>query len=177
MKSSCASFRLPNRYYGHFKTSSLSTSALRTSISRLPKQNSGSGFQVLRREVPDSLMRPCPPSIRAPLRGSKLGSPHFCSVTAIPSFSEVKSGVLRGVRMSVAREWRKCLPGNNIAKYEPENWVVRGRERPRSFGPAAPARAALVAPAHVPCEDQRGSVRVLTPYEVDPRVEFEGENG
>lgn len=53
------------------------------------------------------------------------------------------------------------MQGNNIAKHEPRNWVVRGRERPRSFGPAAPARAVLVAPAHVPREDQRGSVRVL----------------
>lgn len=25
------------------------------------------------------------------------------------------------------------------AKYQPRNWVVRGRERPRSFGPAASA--------------------------------------
>lgn len=37
--------------------------------------------------------------------------------------------------------------------------------------------AALVAPAHVPCEDQCGSERVLRAYEVDLRVEFEGGNG
>jgi len=79
--------------------------------------------------------------------------------------------------MSGAREWRNCLQGKDITKPQPDNWVVRGRERPRSFGPAAPARAVLVAPAYVPCKNQRGSLRVLTPYEVDPRVEFEGGNG
>ena len=67
--------------------------------------------------------------------------------------------------------------GYNIAKCEPKNWVVRGRERPRSFGTAAPARAVLVAPAHVPCEDQPSSERVLTRYEVGLPVEFEGGNG
>jgi len=37
--------------------------------------------------------------------------------------------------------------------------------------------AVLVAPAHVPCEDQRSSERVLTACEVGPRLKFEGGNG